>query len=206
MSDYMASLAKLAKRNETVYFPPRSRDQRRFALFVNYYILHRRAREDSILHRPRQGTDRHSDHRARDLYRHRPAPDRAAGLSCWRIWKIWWCAAWWRRRSVTGDRWCFPPARVILKGGNRIFGQDHAQQNLSSSFGLPLFRRGAFVTGSGRGTGAELTASSNVLEQGRTRAALAPKSWLPHARPSADRRANPRRPGLTRITTSSRIP
>ena len=55
MSDYMASLRKLAKRPEQTYFPghgPAIEDANRF---VNYYILHRRAREDSILHRLRKG-------------------------------------------------------------------------------------------------------------------------------------------------------
>jgi glyoxylase-like metal-dependent hydrolase (beta-lactamase superfamily II) len=50
MSDYMASLNKLAKRREKIYFPghgPAITDAPRF---VNYYILHRKAREDSILH------------------------------------------------------------------------------------------------------------------------------------------------------------
>ena len=51
MSDYMASLQKLAKRGEELYLPghgPAIRDAKRF---VNYYILHRKAREASILHR-----------------------------------------------------------------------------------------------------------------------------------------------------------
>ncbi len=55
MSDYMASLAKLARRGETVYFPghgPAIEDAPRF---VNYYILHRKAREASILHRLAKG-------------------------------------------------------------------------------------------------------------------------------------------------------
>ncbi|MDP2410824.1 MAG: MBL fold metallo-hydrolase [Pseudolabrys sp.] len=55
MSDYMASLRKLARRPEQTYFPghgPAIEDANRF---VNYYILHRRAREDSILHRLRKG-------------------------------------------------------------------------------------------------------------------------------------------------------
>jgi glyoxylase-like metal-dependent hydrolase (beta-lactamase superfamily II) len=55
MSDYMASLDKLAKRSETVYLPghgPAIRDAPRF---VNYYILHRKAREASILHRLAKG-------------------------------------------------------------------------------------------------------------------------------------------------------
>jgi glyoxylase-like metal-dependent hydrolase (beta-lactamase superfamily II) len=51
MSDYMASLHKLAKRTEPIYLPghgPAVRDARRF---VPYYIRHREAREASILHR-----------------------------------------------------------------------------------------------------------------------------------------------------------
>ncbi len=55
MSDYMDSLAKLAKRKETTYFPghgPAILDAPRF---VNYYILHRKAREASILHRLSKG-------------------------------------------------------------------------------------------------------------------------------------------------------
>jgi glyoxylase-like metal-dependent hydrolase (beta-lactamase superfamily II) len=55
MSDYMASLNKLTKRNETIYLPghgPAIPDAPRF---VNYYILHRKAREASILHRLGKG-------------------------------------------------------------------------------------------------------------------------------------------------------
>jgi glyoxylase-like metal-dependent hydrolase (beta-lactamase superfamily II) len=55
MSDYMASLHKLAKRTEKIYLPghgPAITDAPRF---VNYYILHRMAREDSILHRLSKG-------------------------------------------------------------------------------------------------------------------------------------------------------
>ena len=55
MSDYMASLDKLARRKETVYFPghgPAIHDAQRF---VNYYIRHRKAREASILHRLAKG-------------------------------------------------------------------------------------------------------------------------------------------------------
>jgi glyoxylase-like metal-dependent hydrolase (beta-lactamase superfamily II) len=55
MSDYMASLAKLAKRNETIYFPGHGPAINDAGRFVNYYILHRRAREDSILHRLSKG-------------------------------------------------------------------------------------------------------------------------------------------------------
>src|SRR4051812_20317905 len=55
MSDYMASLHKLAKREEPIYLPghgPAVRDARRF---VPYYIRHREAREASILHRLAKG-------------------------------------------------------------------------------------------------------------------------------------------------------
>jgi glyoxylase-like metal-dependent hydrolase (beta-lactamase superfamily II) len=55
MSDYMDSLAKLARRKETIYFPghgPAIADAPRF---VSYYILHRKAREASILHRLSKG-------------------------------------------------------------------------------------------------------------------------------------------------------
>lgn len=55
MSDYMTSLRKLAARDEQIYFPghgPAIGDAQRF---VNYYILHRIAREDSILHRLGKG-------------------------------------------------------------------------------------------------------------------------------------------------------
>jgi hydroxyacylglutathione hydrolase len=55
MSDYMSSLRKLAARDEQIYFPghgPAIGDAKRF---VNYYILHRLAREDSILHRLGKG-------------------------------------------------------------------------------------------------------------------------------------------------------
>ena len=55
MSDYMASLDKLRERKETVYLPghgPAINDAPRF---VNYYILHRKAREASILHRLAKG-------------------------------------------------------------------------------------------------------------------------------------------------------
>jgi hydroxyacylglutathione hydrolase len=55
MSDYMDSLAKLSRRSEAIYLPghgPAIADAPRF---VSYYILHRKAREDSILHRLSKG-------------------------------------------------------------------------------------------------------------------------------------------------------
>jgi glyoxylase-like metal-dependent hydrolase (beta-lactamase superfamily II) len=55
MSDYMASLAKLAKRSEQVYLPGHGPAVKEATRFVNYLMLHRRAREDSILHRLGKG-------------------------------------------------------------------------------------------------------------------------------------------------------
>jgi len=55
MSDYMASLQKLVKRSETIYFPGHGPAIRDAGRFVNYYILHRKAREASILHRLAKG-------------------------------------------------------------------------------------------------------------------------------------------------------
>jgi len=55
MSDYMASLDKLAARDEDLYFPghgPAIPDAKRV---VAYYTLHRKAREASILHRLGKG-------------------------------------------------------------------------------------------------------------------------------------------------------
>jgi len=55
MSDYMASLQKLAKRSETIYFPGHGPAIHDAGRFVNDYILHRKAREASILHRLAKG-------------------------------------------------------------------------------------------------------------------------------------------------------
>lgn len=55
MADYMASLRKMALRDENIYFPghgPAIADARRF---VGFYIRHREAREASILHRLAKG-------------------------------------------------------------------------------------------------------------------------------------------------------
>ena len=49
MSDYMASLQKLAARGETVYLPGHGPAIKDASRFVNYYILHRKAREAAIL-------------------------------------------------------------------------------------------------------------------------------------------------------------
>src|SRR5947207_1871028 len=51
MSDYIASLDKLLRRPETVYFPGHGGAVRNAHDFVRHYIRHRRAREQSILQR-----------------------------------------------------------------------------------------------------------------------------------------------------------
>ena len=55
MVDYMGSLAKLAKRPEQFYLPGHGPAIKEATRFVNYLILHRKAREDSILHRLGKG-------------------------------------------------------------------------------------------------------------------------------------------------------
>jgi glyoxylase-like metal-dependent hydrolase (beta-lactamase superfamily II) len=55
MSDYMASLAKLAQRSEPVYLPGHGGPVRDAPRFVQSYIGHRKAREASILHRLDKG-------------------------------------------------------------------------------------------------------------------------------------------------------
>ena len=55
MTDYMASLDKLAKRRETIYFPGHGGAVREAPRFVSGLILHRKAREASILHRLGKG-------------------------------------------------------------------------------------------------------------------------------------------------------
>ena len=54
MSDYMTSLDKLTRRSESVYFPGHGPAIEDAGRFVHYYILHRKAREASILHRLRK--------------------------------------------------------------------------------------------------------------------------------------------------------
>jgi glyoxylase-like metal-dependent hydrolase (beta-lactamase superfamily II) len=51
MRDYMASLEKLARRAETIYFPGHGGAVRDAPAFVQHYIRHRRAREASLLAR-----------------------------------------------------------------------------------------------------------------------------------------------------------
>jgi glyoxylase-like metal-dependent hydrolase (beta-lactamase superfamily II) len=55
MSDYMASLEKLRRRSEPVYFPGHGGAVRDAPRFVEHYIRHRMAREASILHRLGKG-------------------------------------------------------------------------------------------------------------------------------------------------------
>jgi glyoxylase-like metal-dependent hydrolase (beta-lactamase superfamily II) len=55
MSDYMASLAKLARRPETTYFPGHGGAIREAPRFVEHLIRHRHGREASILHRLDKG-------------------------------------------------------------------------------------------------------------------------------------------------------
>jgi glyoxylase-like metal-dependent hydrolase (beta-lactamase superfamily II) len=55
MGDYMTSLQKLAKRGEPVYFPGHGPAVRNAPRFVAAYILHRKAREASILNRLAKG-------------------------------------------------------------------------------------------------------------------------------------------------------
>lgn len=55
MVDYMASLNKIAKRPEQFYLPGHGPAIKEATRFVNYLILHRRAREDSVLHRLAKG-------------------------------------------------------------------------------------------------------------------------------------------------------
>lgn len=55
MGDYMASLQKLAKRSEQVYFPGHGGAVRNAPRFVAACILHRKAREASILNRLAKG-------------------------------------------------------------------------------------------------------------------------------------------------------
>jgi hydroxyacylglutathione hydrolase len=55
MSDYMDSLDKLTRRGETLYLPGHGPAIPEAPRFVSYYILHRKAREASILHRLGKG-------------------------------------------------------------------------------------------------------------------------------------------------------
>jgi glyoxylase-like metal-dependent hydrolase (beta-lactamase superfamily II) len=55
MSDYMASLRKLARRSEPIYLPGHGGMVREAPHFVQHYIHHRQGREAAILHRLAKG-------------------------------------------------------------------------------------------------------------------------------------------------------
>ena len=55
MSDYMASLQKLARRSESIHLPGHGGAVREAPRFVQHYIRHRQSREASILHRLSKG-------------------------------------------------------------------------------------------------------------------------------------------------------
>jgi len=55
MSDYMASLEKLSRRDEAIYLPGHGDAIREAPAFVRHYIRHREGREASILHRLGKG-------------------------------------------------------------------------------------------------------------------------------------------------------
>jgi len=55
MSDYMASLEKLSRREEAIYLPGHGDAVREAPAFVRHYIRHREGREASILHRLGKG-------------------------------------------------------------------------------------------------------------------------------------------------------
>jgi hypothetical protein len=55
MTDYMASLHKLARRGEPLYLSGHGAPVRDAPRYVQYLIRHRQAREESILHRLAKG-------------------------------------------------------------------------------------------------------------------------------------------------------
>src|ERR1700716_700582 len=55
MSDYMASLQKLARRSEAIYLPGHGGVVREAPSFVQHYIRHRQGREASAMHRLAKG-------------------------------------------------------------------------------------------------------------------------------------------------------
>ena len=92
-----------------IYFPGHGPAIDDAGRFVNYYILHRKAREASILHRLAKGdTDIPSIVRAIYIGIDPRLTARPASR-CWRIWRIWWRARWSRptarRRSTAFTAW-----------------------------------------------------------------------------------------------------
>ena len=74
MGDYMASLQKLSKRTEPTYFPGHGPAVNNAPRFVAAYILHRKAREASILNRLQNGESDIPTLVTRDLRQSRSAP------------------------------------------------------------------------------------------------------------------------------------
>ena len=95
MSDYMASLEKLARRSEPIYLPGHGGPVRDAPRFVQTTSGIAQAREASILHRLAKGAA-DIPTLVRAIYIGLdPRLIGAAGSRCWRIWKIWWRAASW---------------------------------------------------------------------------------------------------------------
>ncbi len=80
MVDYMASLERLTKRDEDLYFSGHGPEIPEARRYVRFLIRHRQAREASILHRLAKGGSGYSDAGSRHLYRHRSAADRRCRL------------------------------------------------------------------------------------------------------------------------------
>ena len=163
MSDYMASLQKLAKRSEAIYFPGHGPAIRDASRFVNYYILHRKAREASILHRLAKGeTDIPSIVRAIYIGID-PRLTGAAGLSVL------------AHLEDSGRRaaWSRPTARR-RSTGSTVWPADGNVSVAAAALG-----GGGFLLRLRRGSGAEPTASSMSSSRLRMREALAPKSCSP---------------------------
>ena len=74
MGDYMASLQKLSKRTEPIYFPGHGPAVNNAPRFVAAYILHRKAREAVDPQPPAERRERHPDAGQRDLRQPRSAP------------------------------------------------------------------------------------------------------------------------------------
>ncbi len=82
MSDYMASLQKLARRAEPIYLPGHGGAVRHAPSFVQHYIRHRQAREASVLHRLAKGGETDIPTLVRAIYIGLdPRLEKAAGLS-----------------------------------------------------------------------------------------------------------------------------
>ena len=163
MGDYMASLQKLAKRSEPVYFPGHGPAVRNAPRFVAAYILHRKAREASILNRLRKGESDIPALVERDLRQSRSAADQGrrhvgAGASG---------GSGGARRGR--DRRPGLDRRPLSPGGWRLTGLARRRPLLLRLLrcSLPVARL------------ARRRASSMSSSRLRMRAALVPKSWRP---------------------------